>query len=142
MERNIENINSNTDSNFCSFLFHLALIRTRRSNRKRKQEFRDSCSICHGTSAKGDGVFATMLTIPVADLTTLNEKYGNKFPFFEVYLTIDGRDQIKSHELMNMPMWGQRFSHVFSSSVDQKYTDTLVRGKIFEIMLYLQSIQE
>ena len=107
-----------------------------------KQEFLDSCALCHGNDAKGNGVFSTMLTVPVADLTVLTNKYGGQFPFFEVYMTIDGRDQIRPHELMNMPMWGKRFTHVFNNSIDQEYTDTLVRGRIFEVMLYLQSIQE
>lgn len=107
-----------------------------------KQEFVDSCSICHGVNATGDGEFATMLTIPVADLTTLSKNNDGAFPFYEVYMIVDGRDQIRSHELMNMPMWGERFSTVISRSADSKHADTYVRGKIFEIMLYLQSIQK
>lgn len=107
-----------------------------------KQEFIDSCSICHGASATGDGEFATMLTIPVADLTTLSKNNEGNFPYYDVYLIVDGRDQIRSHELMNMPMWGDRFSTVISRSADPKHADTYVRGKIFEIMLYLQSIQK
>ena len=109
---------------------------------KGKQEFIDSCSICHGTSATGDGEFATMLTIPVPDLTTLSQNNDGNFPFYEVYKTVDGRDQIRSHQLMNMPMWGDRFSTVVSRSADPRYANTYVRGKIFEIMLYLQSIQK
>ena len=109
---------------------------------KGKQEFIDSCSICHGVNATGDGIFAALLTIPVPDLTQLKKTNKERFPFYEVYLTVDGRDQIRSHELMNMPMWGERFNLVMSRSVDESLSETYVRGQIFEIMLYLQSIQK
>ena len=128
---------------FCIFIFNSAFsTEMHEAIANGEQEFIDSCSICHGTSATGDGEFATMLTIPVAELTTLKQNNDGKFPFYEVYLTIDGRDQIRSHQLMNMPMWGDRFSTVISRSANPKYADTYVRGKIFEIMLYLQSIQK
>lgn len=107
-----------------------------------KEEFLYSCSLCHGKDAKGEGVFSTMLTIPVADLTQLKKKNGGVFPFYESYKKIDGRGEIRSHALMNMPRWGERFSETTQHATEKQYNDTLVRGKIFEILIYLHSIQK
>lgn len=105
-------------------------------------EFIDSCSLCHGVEANGDGVFANMLTVETPDLTKLKRNNGGTFPYKEVYLIIDGRDEIKQHGPRHMPIWGDRFSTVTWFSVDQDYADTLVRGTIFELLLFLDSIQE
>ena len=109
---------------------------------KGKQEFMDSCFLCHGESAKGDGPFSSMLTIETADLTQLRRNNNGSFPFRDVYLTIDGTDKIKQHGPRRMPIWGDRFKSATWYTVSQDYADTLVRGKIFELMLYLESIQE
>ena len=110
--------------------------------KKGKQEFMDSCFLCHGENAKGDGPFSTMLTIETADLTQLKKNNNNSFPYRNIYLTIDGTDQIKQHGPRRMPIWGDRFKSATWATVSQDYADTLVRGKIFELMLYLESIQE
>ncbi len=109
---------------------------------KGKQEFMDSCFLCHGENAKGDGPFSTMLTIETADLTQLKKNNNGSFPYRDVYLTIDGTDQIKQHGPRRMPIWGDRFKSSTWATVSQDHADTLVRGKIFELMLYLESIQE
>ena len=107
-----------------------------------KQEFMDSCFLCHGENAKGDGPFSTMLTIETADLTQLKKNNNGSFPYRDIYLTIDGTDQIKQHGPRRMPIWGDRFKSSTWATVSQDHADTLVRGKIFELMLYLESIQE
>lgn len=107
-----------------------------------KEEFNYSCSLCHGEDAKGKGVFSTMLTVPVADLTVLKKDNDGVFPFYESYKKIDGRGEIRSHALMNMPIWGERFTVTTQYSTEEKYNSTLVRGKIFELLIYLRSIQE
>lgn len=110
--------------------------------KKGQQEFMDSCFLCHGENAKGDGPFSSMLTITTADLTKLSKNNGGAFPYKEIYLTIDGTEQIKQHGPRRMPIWGDRFKSTTWFTVNQEYADTLVRGKIFELMLYLESIQE
>ena len=107
-----------------------------------KEEFLYSCSLCHGEDAKGKGVFSTMLTVPVADLTVLQRNNDGVFPFYESYKKIDGRGEVRSHALMNMPVWGDRFSQTTQYSTEEKFNNTLVRGKIFELLVYLRSIQE
>ncbi len=106
-----------------------------------KEEFLYSCSLCHGENAKGEGIFSTMLTVPVADLTVLSRENNGVFPFYESFRKIDGRGEVRSHALMNMPMWGERFSVTTQYSTEEKYNDTLVRSKIFELLIYLRSIQ-
>ena len=109
---------------------------------KGQQEFIDNCSLCHGDVAKGDGYFSSMLTLPTPDLTKLSKNNNGIFPYKNVYLTIDGTDEIKSHGSRQMPIWGNRFKMTTWYTINQDYADTLVRGKIFEIVLYLESIQE
>jgi len=107
-----------------------------------KQEFIHSCSLCHGEDAKGEGRYSSMLTVAVANLTLLKKNNDNHFPFHESYKIIDGRDKIRSHELMNMPSWSERFSSITKDSAQEKFAETIARGKIFELLLYLESIQE
>lgn len=107
-----------------------------------KQEFIDSCSLCHGEDAKGQGIFSEMLIIPTADLTKLKSNNNGYFPYKSVYSIIDGRDNVKQHGPRYMPIWGNRFNTTTWADVNQEYSQTLVRGKIFELLLYLESIQE
>ena len=102
------------------------------------QRFIDSCAFCHGVSARGDGAAAAMLSKPPADLTLLAKNNGGKFPLNYVYSTIDGRDMLKSHGMREMPVWG----NLWSKSVPPKYAESYVRARIFDIILFLDSIQE
>ena len=107
-----------------------------------KQEFIDSCSLCHGENGKGDGVFSEILIIPSADLTQLRKKNNGYFPYKDIYLIIDGREIVKQHGPRYMPIWGDRFNTALWADVNEEYADTLVKGKIFELLLYLETIQE
>ena len=107
-----------------------------------KQEFIDSCSLCHGEDAKGQGIFSEMLIIPTADLTQLRSNNNGYFPYKSVYSIIDGRDNVKQHGPRYMPIWGNRFNTTTWADVNEEYSQTLVRGKIFELLLYLESIQD
>ena len=107
-----------------------------------KVEFVDSCSLCHGEDAKGNGIFSSMLKVETPDLTQLSRNNGGVFPYREVYFIIDGRDTIKQHGPRHMPIWGDRFKSTTWFTVNQDYAETLVRGTIFELLLYLESIQQ
>jgi mono/diheme cytochrome c family protein len=109
---------------------------------KGKDTFIKNCSICHGESATGDGIFAELLNIPTANLTQLSKLNDNRFPYKEIYLIIDGREQVQEHGNRYMPIWGERFNKENWQHISEKHADTIVRGKIFELMLYLESIQE
>jgi mono/diheme cytochrome c family protein len=107
-----------------------------------KQEFIDSCSLCHGNNAKGDGIFSQMLVLPTADLTQLSKNNNGNFPYKSVYYIIDGRNHIKEHGSRSMPIWGNRFQSTTWFLIDKGNAETIVSGKIFELLLYLESIQE
>lgn len=114
----------------------------KKAEQKGKVEFNDSCSLCHGKNAKGNGVFSEMLTIPTADLTQLRKNNDGKFPYKELYSIIDGRNSIKPHGPRQMPIWGDRYQSITWFSINKKYSETLARGRVFELLLYLESIQE
>ena len=107
-----------------------------------KVEFIDSCSLCHGEDAKGSGIFSSMLKVKTPDLTQLSKNNNGVFPFKDVYLIIDGKESIKQHGPRYMPIWGDRFKSITWFTVNEEYADTLVAGTIFELILYLDSIQE
>ena len=106
------------------------------------KEFQQRCSLCHGNNARGNGPYAFALVFKPADLTKLAANNGGEFPFFATYLTIDGSEQNKAHGTRLMPIWGDRYTEESWSEVSPKYAKTLARGKIFELLLFLFSIQE
>lgn len=107
-----------------------------------QKEFQQRCAVCHGEKGKGDGPYSFALVFKPADLTKLLVENDGDFPFIETYLIIDGRDMIKYHGTRLMPIWGNRYSQETWSSVSSEYASTLVRGRIFELLMYLYSIQE
>lgn len=66
----------------------------------------DYCSVCHGTSGRGDGPMAEALTVPPTDLTALAG--DGAFPVLRVARQIDGRDPLLAHG-GEMPLFGPWF---------------------------------
>jgi mono/diheme cytochrome c family protein len=106
-----------------------------------KNEFMAACVACHGESAKGDGPVGKMLNISVPDLTTLSSRNDGTFPFLKVFMTVDGRTQIRSHG-SQMPIWGERFSEEVRDDFGPFGRELIVRGRILSLINYLNSIQE
>ncbi|MFK7815801.1 MAG: cytochrome c [Gammaproteobacteria bacterium] len=106
------------------------------------KEFQQRCALCHGTNGKGNGPYAFALIFKPSNLTTLLADNDGVFPFIETYLIIDGREMVESHGPRLMPIWGDRYNTEAWSEVNPEYGDTLVRGRILELLLYLFSIQE
>ena len=103
-----------------------------------KPAFELYCATCHGRDAKGGGPASNLLTVKPADLTMISKKNNGTFPFWRVYGVIDGREDIKGHGDREMPIWGAEFrAQAGSSPVAQSQT----RGRILELVYYLQSIQ-
>jgi mono/diheme cytochrome c family protein len=91
------------------------------------------CATCHGTSAKGDGPLATMLTKRPADLTQIARRSGGTFSPEMVARIIDGRKPIRGHGGGEMPIWGDAFA---------KSADPLpVDEKIRRLVVYIESLQ-
>jgi mono/diheme cytochrome c family protein len=100
-----------------------------------KERFNQYCAVCHGSSAKGDGPFAPLMTTKPTDLTMLAKNNNGEFPFGKVYETIDGRSMLTAHGTTDMPMWGQELKDKGLAS------ETELRGRLVETVIYLQSIQ-
>ena len=104
-----------------------------------KLEFGKNCAICHGIGGQGSGPITPLLKKTPADLTQINKKNGGKFPFWQTYRMIDGREPIDGHGGRDMPIWGDRFRE---EAGRQQGAESVVRGRILELIVYLQSIQE
>lgn len=103
-----------------------------------KNVYDHNCAVCHGLKAKGNGGAVSLLTVKPADLTQIAKKNGGEFPFWKVYGIIDGRQEIQAHGTRDMPIWGQEFRMQAGSST---MAEAEVRGRILELVYYLQSIQ-
>ncbi len=101
-----------------------------------KNRFERNCGICHGVDAKGGGAFAVLLKVTPPDLTVLTKNNNGSFPFAEVYNAIDGRNTPLAHGREGMPIWGDRYKQVVEDG-----SETLVRGRILELIIYLDSLQ-
>jgi mono/diheme cytochrome c family protein len=106
-----------------------------------QREFHGHCAVCHGFGGKGESVMTTLnlLTVKPADLTQLRERNKGRFPFWQVYRIIDGREEVKGHGTRDMPIWGERFTEEEGSTLAD---ETRAIGRILTIVHYLQSIQE
>lgn len=100
------------------------------------------CSVCHGKNAKGGGQYSENLKIKPPDLTTLAAINNGIFPWIKIYQVIDGKNMSAAHGTNEMPVWGELFD---ISKWDKNYiehSNVITRGRIFELLVYLDSIQE
>ena len=67
-----------------------------------QQEYETLCANCHGRTGAGDGPIAAILTVKPPNLTQLARQNGGKFPFDDVYQTIDGRIMPPAHGTSQM----------------------------------------
>lgn len=123
-----------------SLIFHglVAPASAQESEQVGKDEFNRHCASCHGLDGKGAGWVAKMMTTQPTDLTQLSKANEGRFPFFKIQGIIDGREAIVAHGKREMPVWGDRFSEQISGPT----TATTVRGRILELLVYLNSIQD
>jgi mono/diheme cytochrome c family protein len=106
-----------------------------------KYEFRQHCAICHGIDGKGDSVMMNLnlLVEKPPDLTQLSKRHGGKFPFWEVYRIVDGREPIKGHGAPDMPIWGELWTIQNGKGLK---SETKAAERILTLVHYLQSFQE
>jgi mono/diheme cytochrome c family protein len=108
-----------------------------------QSEYMIACAGCHGESAKGDGPIAGLLEIETPDLTGLAQRAGGTFPYEQIVLVVDGRNEIRAHG-SEMPVWGDRYfvSAMVSDSLDPQQGDMVARGRVLALANYLSSIQQ
>jgi mono/diheme cytochrome c family protein len=99
-----------------------------------QEQFNRYCSACHGTDAKGTGPLAELLKNGAPDLTMIYKKYKGVFPFSMVVDVVEGQALPKAHGGREMPVWGTAFR-------DDEGDSRSARGRILDIVLYLDSIQ-
>lgn len=105
-------------------------------------EYRVSCAACHGVGGRGDGPMAQYLNVPPSDLTTLSAKNEGKFPLLEVFQLIDGRAITGVHGTRAMPIWGDRYKAEMEDMYGPYGSETAVRGRILQLIYYIQQIQQ
>jgi mono/diheme cytochrome c family protein len=99
------------------------------------------CSACHGEQGKGTGPVAEYLKTTPADLTQLSKRNGGRFPFWRVYRIVDGREAVRGHGTREMPIWGEEI-RVDTRDAVPRLQEDLVAGRLWQMIIYLQSIQD
>jgi mono/diheme cytochrome c family protein len=103
-------------------------------------EYQQYCAVCHGTDGKGYGIMRKFLTIEPSDLTQVLKKNGGRFPFWQIYRIIDGREEVRGHGTREMPVWGARFRS--QAGGDDAGSRSQAAGRILALVFYLQQIQQ
>ena len=103
-------------------------------------EYQNHCAVCHGVDAKGQGIMAKYLTLKPVDLTQLSKRQAGRFPFWQIYRTIDGRQEVRGHGISEMPVWGPRFRS--EAGGNDPGSKSQAAGRILSLVFYLQHIQE
>lgn len=101
-----------------------------------------ACAQCHGMQGRGDGPLRQFLTTPPSDLTTLRQRDPNRqFPFYRVFQMVDGRTLVPVHGTREMPAWGAVFSIEAGSRFGEFGRETYTRGRIVELVQYIEAQQ-
>ncbi len=103
-------------------------------------QYQNYCAVCHGVDAKGHGLMSKFLTIQPSDLTQLAKKNSDRFPFWQVYRTIDWREEVRGHGSRDMPVWGGRFRA--DAGGDDSGSRSQVAGRILGLVFYLEHLQQ
>ena len=106
-----------------------------------KIKYQQYCANCHGMTGTGDGKMAALLVFKPTDLTQLSKQNKGEFPFWRVYRAIDGRELVRGHGSREMPVWGSVFQVEEGANGTSAQLD-LVRGRIWQLVYFLESIQE
>ena len=81
-----------------------------------KQMYVDYCAACHGKDGQGNGPAAAALKVPLTNLASLAKNNGGKYPEAHVAAVLSFGVQNTAHGSKNMPVWGQLFQSLESSS--------------------------
>ena len=91
--------------------------------------------------ADGNGEIAIMFKNGVPDLTGIAKRNDGVFPLLAVIQTIDGRSMIRGHG-NPMPVFGNRYRAEADGGDTIFGAEAIARGRVLELALYLQSIQQ
>lgn len=103
-----------------------------------KVPYQQYCATCHGINGKGKGDMAKLLKVKPANLTQLSAKNWGVFPFWQVYRSVDGREDIRGHGSRDMPIWGTEFKQQAGAD---RAAELQAHARIIEIVYYIESLQ-
>jgi mono/diheme cytochrome c family protein len=98
--------------------------------------FMSYCAACHGAEGAGNGRAAKALTIPPADLSSLNRRNGGKFPHMYV-ASVLRRGAVTPHGQGDMPVW----SSLFFTLPDGE-NPALTEMRIQNLILHMKTLQK
>lgn len=109
-----------------------------------RQEYLNSCAICHGVDGRAQTPFGRLLRVEPPNLRQLSKNNSGSFPLFSVYETIDGRLTLPGHGPREMPVWGQRYTFEAAPglSFEPYRTEAAVRERIVALIDYLYTLQD
>ena len=99
--------------------------------------FQTYCAGCHGRDGRGDGPVATVLKVPPANLTTLAQRHGGKYPASLVEARLNGTfdpNESAAHGTTDMPIWGSIFRQLDAKEIT-------ARVRVQNLVEYVKSIQ-
>ncbi len=99
------------------------------------QLYKQYCAVCHGIDLKGHGPLATELKTLPADLTTLAQRHGGKFPDEYVKDVLRNGVKYPAHGDSDMPIWGPLFASIRGTDPE------LVSIRIVNLTNYIKSMQ-
>lgn len=105
------------------------------------EAFKLKCASCHGENAKGNQA-DNLDSANAPDLTLISKRNNGQFPVSRIYEIIDGREVLEEHGTRAMPTWGDLFLTDTIWEGCSQVDETIVRGRIMELILYLDSIQQ
>lgn len=106
-----------------------------------RAEYLAACAACHGENADGNGPIAQMLKTPVPGLRNLAADNEGKFPLLDTFMIVDGRTGVRAHG-NPMPVFGNRYKAEVGATLGDYGSEPAVRGRVLELVYYLQSIQD
>jgi mono/diheme cytochrome c family protein len=106
-----------------------------------KTEYLAACAACHGEAADGNGPIASMFSGKVPGLTDLAAGNDGVFPTLAIMQIIDGRTAVRAHG-DPMPLFGNRYKADAVDLAGIYGAEQIVRARLTELVLYLQSIQQ
>ena len=109
---------------------------------KGAETFKIKCASCHGEDAKGKNAADIDLDVNPPDLSSISKRNNGQFPVSRIYAIIDGREAVQNHGTRTMPTWGSLFLSDTIWEGCSQVDETIVRGRIMELILYLDSIQQ
>lgn len=93
------------------------------------------CASCHGVKGLGDGPVAPHLKAAVPDLSTLSRQNKGVFPRAHVSKVIQGEVGVKTHGLLDMPVWGPAFLRMNNNQ------EPVVRMRVSNLADHIESLQ-